>query len=78
MDFENRPKRTILSLVQKGFVPRINGCGEHIAVANIAINRAMTTGKILDMMALDMKDPFGSVSHKYLENNLDYIGLVNP
>jgi hypothetical protein len=25
MDFENRPKRTILSMAQKRFVPRING-----------------------------------------------------
>jgi hypothetical protein len=78
MDFESRPKRTILSMAQKGFIPRINGCGEHIAVANMAINRAMTTGKILYMMALDMKDAFGSVSHKQLENNLYHIGLCKP
>jgi ribosomal protein S8E len=51
---------------QKGFVPRINGCGEHMAIAKMAINRAMTTGKTLWMMALDMKDANGSVSHKQL------------
>jgi hypothetical protein len=32
MVFENRPKRTILSMAQKVFVRRINVCGEHIAV----------------------------------------------
>jgi hypothetical protein len=75
MDFESRPKRTILSMAQKGFVPRINGCGEHVAMANMAINRAMTSGNILYMMALDMKDAFGSVSHKQLNNNLKSLGL---
>jgi hypothetical protein len=76
MDFESRPKRTILSMAQKGFVPRINGCGEHVAIANMAINRAMTSGNILYMMALDMKDAFGSVSHKQLNNNLKSLGLL--
>jgi hypothetical protein len=33
---ENRAiRRGLLSLSQKGFVPRVNGCGEHIAVANM-------------------------------------------
>jgi hypothetical protein len=70
MDFESRPNRTILSMAQKVLVPRIKGCGEHIAVANIAINRTIITEKILYMMALDMKNAFGSVSHKQFENNL--------
>jgi hypothetical protein len=78
MDFDGRPKRIILSMAQKGFVPRINGCGEHVAMANMAINRAMTTGNILYMMALDMKDSFGSVSHKQLNNNLKSLGLCKP
>jgi hypothetical protein len=65
-------------MAQKGFVPRINGCGEHVAMANMAINRAMTTGNILYMMALDMKDAFGSVSHKQLNNNLKSLGLCKP
>jgi hypothetical protein len=58
-----RSEEGLLSLSQKGFVPRVNGCGEHIAVANMVINRAMTTRKVLYMLALDMLDAFGSVSH---------------
>jgi hypothetical protein len=49
-----------------------------VAMANMAINRAMTTGNILYMMALDMKDAFGSVSHKQLNNNLKSLGLCKP
>jgi energy-converting hydrogenase Eha subunit C len=75
LDFESRPKRIILSMAQKGFVTRINGCGEQIAIANMAINPAMTSRNILYMMALDMRDEFGSVSHKQLENNFRHIGL---
>jgi hypothetical protein len=78
MDFEGRPKRTILSMAQKGFVPRINGCGEYVAMVNLAINRAMTIGKILYMMALDMKGAIGWVSHKQLRNNLKSVGLCKP
>jgi hypothetical protein len=64
MSNENRSvRRALLSLFQKGFVPRVNGCGEFIAVANMAINRAMTTRKILYMLVLDIRDAFGSVSH---------------
>jgi hypothetical protein len=71
MSNENRSvRRGLLSLSQKGFVPRVNGCGEHIAVANMAINRAVTTRKVLYMLALDMRDAFGSVSHVQLRNNL--------
>jgi hypothetical protein len=62
-------------MAQKGFVPQINGCGEHVAIVNMAINRAMTTGNILYMMALDMKDAFGSVLHMQLRNNLKSLGL---
>jgi hypothetical protein len=55
---------------QKGFVPHLNGCGEHIAVANMIIYRAITTHETLFMLALDMPDSFGSVSHIQLKNNL--------
>jgi hypothetical protein len=52
MSFECRPKRIILSMAQKGFVPRIKGCGEDISAANMGINRAMTTGVVLYMLPL--------------------------
>jgi hypothetical protein len=39
---ENRSvRRNLLSLSQKCFVPRVNGCEEHIAIWNMTINRAM-------------------------------------
>jgi hypothetical protein len=59
-------RKGLLSLSQKGFIPRVNGCGEHIAVANMAICRAMSSRKILYLLALDMHDSFGSVSHVQL------------
>jgi hypothetical protein len=38
MSNENRSvRRGLLSLSQKDFVPKVNGCGKHIAVANMAI-----------------------------------------
>jgi hypothetical protein len=71
MDMEDRTnKRTILSISQKCFVPRVNRCGDHIAASTIAINGAIMLRRTLYMLALDMRDAFGSVSHKQLENNL--------
>jgi hypothetical protein len=76
LQFENRSiKRSILSMSQKGFVPRVNGCGEHIFLANMAINRAMTEHRTLYILALDMRDAFESVSHSQLRNNLNNLGL---
>jgi hypothetical protein len=64
---ENRPVRSgLLSLSHKEFVPMVNGCGEHIAIANMTINLAMTTQKVLYVLALDMGDAFGSISHVQL------------
>jgi hypothetical protein len=76
IQFENRSiKRGLLSMSQKGFIPRINSCGEHISLANLVINRAMTEPRILYILALDMRDAFGSVSHMQLKNNLSSLGL---
>jgi hypothetical protein len=79
MDMEDRPnKKTILLISQKGFVPRVNGCGEHIAAENIAIYSAIKLRRTLYMLALDMRDAFGSVSHKQLENNLIKLNFCRP
>jgi hypothetical protein len=65
--FENRSERGgTLSPSQKGFIPNVNWCGEH---------RAMTERRPLYMLALDMRDVFGPVSHVQLRNNLTQIGL---
>jgi hypothetical protein len=41
----------------------------------MAINRVMTTRQTLFMLALDLRDAFGSVSHVQLRNNLSQLGL---
>jgi hypothetical protein len=64
--------------VQKVFVPRINGCGEHIDIANIVINTAMTTKKVLSMLARDMKDDYGFASQNQLDNNLKKMNQCKP
>jgi hypothetical protein len=69
--YKNRSLRFgIFSLSQKGFIPRVNSCGEHSAIENISPNRAIKAHKMLDIFALDMRDYFGSVSNIQLRNNL--------
>jgi hypothetical protein len=71
MSNENRSvKRGLLSLSQKRFCSKGQWGGEHIAIANMAINRAITTRKVLDILALNMSDAFGSASPVQLRNNL--------
>jgi hypothetical protein len=48
----------------------VNRCVKYITIANIAINPTMTTHKVLYMLALNMRDAFGPVSHVRLRNNL--------
>jgi hypothetical protein len=52
MGFEDREKgKSVFSLQQKGFVPRISGCGQHTYMANMAINRAMSERRELYIIA---------------------------
>jgi hypothetical protein len=53
------------------FIPRINVCDEHIAVANMAVNRAMPSKKTLYMLVLDM----GMFLDLFLIFNLGTISL---
>jgi hypothetical protein len=48
---------------------------KHIAVANMSNNRAMDTHKILYILALDILEPFGSVSHVQFGNNQSILGF---
>jgi hypothetical protein len=62
-------------MAQKDFFPRINGRGEHVSFANMVINREMTTGNVLYMMALDMKNAFGQchiINQKTISEDLTY------
>jgi hypothetical protein len=74
----DQTKRPYYLFHKKGLVPRVNGCGEHIATENIAINRAIMLKRTMYILALDMRDSFGSVSHKQLENNLKKLNLFKP
>jgi hypothetical protein len=60
---------SLFDKAQKGFVPGVSGCTEHIAQANMAMNIANSNRRGLYILAIDLKDAFGSVSHKLLENN---------
>jgi hypothetical protein len=45
MNFENRKiGKIVFCNQQKGFVPRISGCGQHTYIANKAINRTLSEG----------------------------------
>jgi retron-type reverse transcriptase len=74
---DNRAKGTIFSHSQKGFIPRLSGCVQHLTVATMAINQALMRKENLFILAIDLKDAFGSVSHKLLEHNLQKLGISN-
>jgi hypothetical protein len=77
MQSDNRAKGTIFSHSQKGFIPRLSGCTQHITVATMAINQALMRTENLFILDIDLKDAFGSVSHKLLEHNLLKLGMSN-
>jgi hypothetical protein len=66
---------SLFDIAQKAFVPGVSGCTEHIAQANMAMNIANSNQRGLYILAIDLKDAFGSVSHKLLENNLKLLNL---
>jgi hypothetical protein len=69
-------KRGILPLPQKGFVPGVNGCGEHIELANMTVNRAITLRTILLMLTFVMRNPFGSASHLHFRNDPENLVFI--
>jgi hypothetical protein len=60
---------------QKGFIPRVDFLSEHISLANMTINRAMTERKTLYILTLDMPDSFCSVFQPQLYSNISKICL---
>jgi hypothetical protein len=62
--------KTICDENQKGFVPGIDGCGEHIAIANELINNAVRKDESIYVLALDLRDAFGSIPHELIRKNL--------
>jgi hypothetical protein len=62
MKFDDRKGKTVFSHSQKGFVPRISGCSQHITQASIAINLAKIRKNDIYILAIDLRDAFGSCS----------------
>ena len=56
--------------VQKGGVPGISGCVEHIAVVTQLIKEAKEGKKDLVVLWLDLANAYGSVPHKLLEASM--------
>ena len=66
---------SFLSNSQKGFIRGVNGCFEHSAIINELIYDAQRNRKDIFVMALDLKDAFGSVSHKALFDTMRKMGF---
>jgi hypothetical protein len=75
MSFDNREGKTTFCKTQKGFVPGIGGCSQHTFIANTAISHAINENRQIYVVALDMKDAFGSVAHLLWEYNLTWMNL---
>jgi hypothetical protein len=73
--FKIHERVPIVSLNQKGFVPGISGCAEHAARANSVIHHANLHHRSIFIVALDLKDAFGSIPHQLIKRNMIDIGL---
>ena len=65
----------IISKPQKGFVTNVNGCMEHTVVSNELIFDARRKGSDIHIVALDLRDAFGSVPHEYIYEAIREVGL---
>ena len=61
------------SSVQKGFLKGINGCIEHIFSIQQILCNAKQHSRPLSLTFIDLKNAFGSVSHKYILDILSHI-----
>jgi hypothetical protein len=73
--FKVHQKTPIVSLNQKGFIPGIAGCAEHAAKANSIILNAARNNRTLFIVALDLKDAFGSIPHQVIRQNMRDVGI---
>lgn len=65
----------IFSCVQKGFISRINGCSEHIAVLNELVADATRHNNDINVLTLDFANAFGSVDHRQIVDSLKSLGF---
>ena len=58
---------------QKGFLSGVNGMFEHSYTINTILDNAKTYNLPLAMTFIDLKNAFGSVSHKLIQDLLHYV-----
>jgi hypothetical protein len=73
--FEMNSRYTIISPLQKGFKPNINGYMEHVTKINELINIAKQEKIAIFICSIDLKDAFGSVPHSLIMKNLESLGV---
>jgi hypothetical protein len=73
--FKIHQRVPLVSLNQKGFIPGISGCAEHAARANSIIHDAMIKERSIFVVALDLRDAFGSIPHQLIRRNMIDIGI---
>jgi hypothetical protein len=73
--FKIHQRVPLVSLNQKGFIPGISGCAEHAARANSIIHDATVKGRSIFVVALDLRDAFGSIPHQLIKRNMIDVGI---
>ena len=63
--------------LQKGFLSGINGTMEHIFSLSAIIDNARQNKLPLALTFIDLRNAFGSVSHTYIKDILEYVKLPN-
>ena len=59
--------------LQKGFLRGVNSCMEHMFAVQSIISNAQASSLPLSVSFIDLKNAFGSVSHPYIFDMLDYL-----
>jgi hypothetical protein len=73
--FKLNARVPLVSSNQKGFISGIAGCSEHSSKANSVIHNAVSNNRPFFVVALDLKDAFGSIPHQLIKRNMEDIGL---
>ena len=68
-------KFNFISKYQKGFKSSVNGAAEHITCVNELMAHATRNNKNIEILTIDFKDAFGSISHKQIYKSLLKIGF---
>jgi len=68
-------KYDLTSPIQKGFMPKMEGCLENIFVLDDMIHRSRSEGKNLAVAWIDLTNAFGSVSHRVIKYTMEKLGL---